>query len=294
MSHVKEIPPQELRKMQLLQFDMLVEMDRVCRANGIPYTISNGTLLGAIRHKGYIPWDDDADTMMLRQDYEKFKQCADQLNPDICFFQDHSTDPEYRWGYGKLRRTGTEYIRAGQEHMKNKTGLFIDVFPMDDIPKSSLGQACMVFLSYCMRKITYSEVGRMNTTGFWRCWYSALSKIPLRFVFGVLGIYAKRSSDDSENRVTTLCMPIRRRVDPYSGEKVYGRPKKWMLERAEYDFEGQKLFGPKDYDKCLSWQYGKNYMTPPPESQRGQHAPVSDYSFGEAKPVYTPSMQEGE
>ena len=135
MSHVKEIPPQELRKMQLLQFDMLVEMDRVCRANGIPYTISNGTLLGAIRHKGYIPWDDDADTMMLRQDYEKFKQCADQLNPDICFFQDHSTDPEYRWGYGKLRRTGTEYIRAGQEHMKNKTGLFIDVFPMHGFPE---------------------------------------------------------------------------------------------------------------------------------------------------------------
>lgn len=103
----------DLRKMQLLQLDMLIEMDRVCRENGITYVITSGTLLGAVRNQGYIPWDDDADINMLREDYERFKKVAHQMNPDICFFQDHSTDHDYRWGYGKIRRTGTTYVRTG-------------------------------------------------------------------------------------------------------------------------------------------------------------------------------------
>ena len=113
-----ELTPEQIRTMQLLELDMLKELDRVCRENGIMYTIFGGTLLGAVRHKGFIPWDDDADVCMLRGEYEKFKRVANQLNPEICFFQDHTTDPEYRWGYGKLRRTGTTYIRAGLEHIK--------------------------------------------------------------------------------------------------------------------------------------------------------------------------------
>ena len=67
-------------------------------------------------------------------------------------FQDHDTDPEYRWGYGKLRRTGTTYVRVGQEHLKCKTGVFIDVFPMDDIPHSTIGQMLNDFYCFCLRK----------------------------------------------------------------------------------------------------------------------------------------------
>ena len=90
----------QLRKMQLLELEMLVEFDRVCHIYNIKYSILGGTMLGAVRHRGFIPWDDDADIGMLREEYEKFKLIADKLNPQICFFQDHTTDSEYRWGYG--------------------------------------------------------------------------------------------------------------------------------------------------------------------------------------------------
>ena len=153
MSKVKEIQGKEFRTLQMIQFQMLIEFDRVCRKNNIHYSIDGGTLLGAVRHKGFIPWDDDIDIAMLREDYEKLKTVVNEFDPEICFFQDHETDPAYRWGYGKLRRTGTVFIRAGQEHINCKTGVFIDIFPLDDVPKSVAGQMMLDFFFFILRKI---------------------------------------------------------------------------------------------------------------------------------------------
>ena len=162
---IKEIKGEDFRKMQLTELDMLVEFDKVCRKYNINYVLFGGSLLGAVRHQGYIPWDDDADIGMLREDYETFKKHKDEMNPNICFFQDHDTDPEYRWEYGKLRRTGSTYIRVGQEHLKCKTGIFVDVFPMDDIPLSIVGQIFQDLHCYCLRKILWSEVAKRKHSG---------------------------------------------------------------------------------------------------------------------------------
>ena len=78
--------------MQLLELDMLEELDRVCRKYDIKYCITYGTLLGAVRHKGFIPWDDDSDIAMLREEYEKFRKVAHEMDPSICYFQDHFND----------------------------------------------------------------------------------------------------------------------------------------------------------------------------------------------------------
>lgn len=101
-----------LRKIQLIQLEMLQEVDRICKKHNIYYNIIAGTLLGAVRHGGYIPWDDDADVALLRNEYEKFRKvCRVELDRTKYYFQDHKNTKGYRWGYGKLRRKNTLFLR---------------------------------------------------------------------------------------------------------------------------------------------------------------------------------------
>ena len=279
MSNAKELSPEQFRKMQLTELDMLVEFDRVCRENKIRYVLFGGSLLGAVRHKGYIPWDDDADIGMLREDYNKFKRHINELNPDICYFQNHDTDPEYRWGYGKLRRTGTKYVRVGQEHLKCKTGIFVDVFPMDDIPLTVFGQILQDWHCFCLRKILWSEVAKYNTKGFWKIWFTILSKIPVSFAFNQYKIYENMSRNRSSNRVRCLSFPATGTL--YKKNPInerYGMPKAWFTNRKKYLFEGKYFFSSRDYDTVLKYIYG-DYMKIPDEKGREQHSPFSEIKF---------------
>ena len=109
----------ELQGLQVVLLEMLVELDRICKKNDIRYCIFAGTLLGAVRHGGFIPWDDDLDVAMLRAEYVKFRlACERDLDKTRFFFQDHTTDAHYRWGYGRIIRKNSEFVRVGQEHVK--------------------------------------------------------------------------------------------------------------------------------------------------------------------------------
>ena len=99
MTQEYHISNTELRQLQKIELEMLVELDRICRKYQIAYSLDGGTLLGAVRHKGFIPWDDDADVIMLRKEYMKFrKACIKELDRTRFFLQDYQSDPQYRWG----------------------------------------------------------------------------------------------------------------------------------------------------------------------------------------------------
>ena len=117
----------ELHKLQKIEIELLQEVDRICKKCGIHYNMVGGTMLGAIRHGGHIPWDDDADIGFLRAEYEKFRRaCKTELDTKRFYFQDIRDTDGYRWGYGKLRRKGTKFVRLGQEFMPYEQGVFID------------------------------------------------------------------------------------------------------------------------------------------------------------------------
>ena len=273
------LPREDFRKMQLLQLDMILELDRVCRKHDIRYVITCGTMLGAVRHKGYIPWDDDADIGMLREEYEKFRKVSGELNPGICYFQDHKNDPDYLWEYGKLRRVGTSYIRAGQEHLKGATGVFIDIFPMDDIPSTVPKQMIQDFYCFCLRKILWARVGKHTNTGMLKLWYTMISAIPVEWVYRRTEKMIKKSNNQSNNRVRVLLFRSFGKLNyKHPLNERYGMPKKWFLERDKYEFEGHMLYGSEDYDGFLRYMYN-DYMKLPPEDKREQHSPVSSYNF---------------
>ena len=257
----------ELRQVQLIQLEMLEEVDRICKKCNIKYNIIAGTLLGAVRHKGYIPWDDDADVALLRPEYEKFrKACKTELDIERFYFQDNRNTKGYRWGYGKLRRKGTVFTREKQEHMPYAQGVFIDIFPLDNVPDAYPLRVLHNFQCFCIRKLLWAEVGKKaEPKSGMRMWYHLLSKIPLKMVYRYYYhlMHFWNSRETKWVRILTFPTP----------NKAFGYRKEWYEESADYIFENKVFKGIKEYDEYLSFKFGK-YKELPPAEKRKIH-PVS-------------------
>lgn len=262
-----EIGQDTLRQIQMIQLEMLAEVDRICKKCGIKYNIIAGTLLGAVRHGGYIPWDDDADVALLRPEYEKFRQAVKtELDTSRFYFQDHRRTRGYRWGYGKLRRKNTLFLREYQEHMPYQQGIFIDIFPLDGVPDNYLLRSVKNLECFCVRKILWSKVGQVaEKSVLKRQWYKLLAQIPEDRIWN----HYKRMVS-SAGRKKTRMVRILTYPTPNSG---YGYYRSWYENSTDILFEGKIFQGIKDYDSYLSFKFGE-YRKLPPVEERKTH-PVS-------------------
>ncbi len=261
MSNVIELKPTELKKLQLIELEMLVEVDRICRKNGIHYSLDGGTLLGAVRNKGFIPWDDDLDIMFLHDEYERFfEACKTDLDTSRFFFQDYRTDPGYRWGYGKMRRLGTEYIKSGQELLKQRTGICIDIFDFENMPDGLKARKHFVQKMFCIRKTLYSALGRTNERNlFMRVFYSLLYLIPSSLVHKLKNRITSKYNKLKTQNVLCMMWPLK--------NYPYGFPGELFNGYIELEFEGIRCMAIKGYDRYLAMKYG-DYMKLPPEDER--------------------------
>ena len=257
-----ELSPEELRRLQLNELEMAVEVDRICRKNHIKYSLDGGTLIGAVRHHGFIPWDDDMDMIFTRHEYAKFyRACKKDLDTDRFFLQEYRTDPYYRWGYAKLRRKGTEYIREGQEHMKYRTGICIDLFVADNVPDNQFLRKCYYTLNFCIRKVLYSELGKKAAdSALMRKWYELLYLIPRDWMFKLRNQFAALCNLHRTELVSHL-------MYQYPERCKYGLPAACFDDYIQIEFEGMKFSALKKYDLYLTGAYG-DYMTMPPVEER--------------------------
>ena len=202
----------QLGDLRAVQIEMLVEVDRICRKCGVKYNIVAGTLLGAVRHGGYIPWDDDADIALLRSDYEKFRKvCKTELDSSRFYFQDHRNTKGYRWGYGKIRRKNTIFLRENQEHMPYEQGIFIDIFPLDGVPDNYFLRSLKNFECFCVRKILWAKVGKIAEKNHWkRLVYRALEKIPEQLIFRYYHCMVHHANKRETRMVRILMFPMHR------------------------------------------------------------------------------------
>ncbi|MEK3826968.1 LicD family protein [Paenibacillus sp. FSL K6-1558] len=263
---------EDLRAVQLVQLEMLEEVDRICRLHHINYTMIGGTMLGAIRHKGYIPWDDDADIGLLRKEYEKFRKiCETELDHDRFYFQDMRTTPGYRWGYGKIRRKNTYFLREGQSHMPYESGIFIDIFPFDNVPDGKFAAKLHNLHCKIIRKILWSEVGKLTEKNLILRWiYKLINKIPLNYVANHLEHFSESTNRRNYDRVRVITFP--------SPDEISEGRREWYEKTTIYKFENLNLSGMNSAAIYLKHKYGDDYLSIPPESKRKSH-PVSYYKL---------------
>ena len=261
----------ELRRLQMTELEILVEFDRICRKHGIKYSLGCGTLLGAIRHNGFVPWDDDIDIWILREDYERFCELSKTELDKRYFFQNWDTDPYFNSGYGKIRKLGTSYIRVGQEKMKYQDGIYIDILPLDNLPDDYWKRVRMIVAAWVFRKLTYAKAGAM-------CERKLISRIGFLLLSLIPVSVSKRG--------------FKKLLLKYNGQKtLYCKclgdcafNPHWrddFDEVIEWEFEGHMFFVSKRYDSLLKNNIGIDYLRLPPEEQRIPHANASYISFGD-------------
>lgn len=252
---------ENLRRLQLVELEMLKELDRICRENNINYIIDAGTLLGAVRHGGFIPWDDDIDVRMLREDYDKFCDVCEKKLDEKYFLQTHKTDPGYRWGYARILKNGTVFVRKDHEELKSKSGIFIDIFPNDNLPEEYLGNKICTAISWLGRKMLYSELGKKHAKGFWN-----------KIGFAFLDIFPKSWAHQGREYLIKKygeCKTSKVRCFGWgSEEETIGFQKEWLADTCDIKFEDIIVKAPIKTHEFLVHSFGEDYMTPPPENKR--------------------------
>lgn len=257
-NHLETYLNRELRACQLKQITILEEIDRICRKHQIVYWLDGGSLLGAVRHGGFIPWDDDIDIAMRLEDVERFKQIAPKELKEDFFLQTQDTDPEFRVPICKVRCLNSLMIEAVDDlHVSYQKGLFVDIFPFIDYPSVSPKAVKRFAKGICKsRSILHS-----------RHYYSWRSFAEFFFFGAEYGLY----------RAIWWFLEKTHRKDTYisnilinNGYGIMHRQDS-IFPIGEIDFEGRKFMAPCNPDAYLKDLY-KNYMEIPPVEKRKTHA----------------------
>lgn len=250
----------ELKELQAIEFDLLVKFDEVCRKHKLTYYISGGTLLGAVRHKGFIPWDDDVDVLMPREDYDRFSKMVNAFEYPY-FLQTPETDKGYLYSITRIRNSETSAVFPIRAGFGFNFGIWIDIFPLDKCVLED-------------REEIYQEIDMLNSFN------SAYMKIPQKEInkkgIDLLRNHTDLSPQQALNRITELAKKHINDDTEYVSEyttTVYNWKKLvWkaadFAETIQMPFCTRSFPVPAGYDNILKVSYG-NYMELPPIKDRG-------------------------
>ncbi len=251
----------DLRTFQLRLLDILTEVDVVCKKHDICYYLVAGTLLGAVRHQGFIPWDDDVDIAMPRPDYERFIQHAKEWLPEKLELACPEIVENYPFGFGKIQDAGTTLLE--RRKLQYVGGVCIDVFPLDGISPNKIKQCWLFMQSNFWGRLLYFTCRDPYKHGHG---LRSLPTLCCRFCFNRNYLQKKlkqvRTKYDfnSSEWVVDHDFPRSRAIAP---KAVYGTP-------VSISFEGKAFNGVSQPDALLSLVYG-DYMVIPPHSKQKQH-----------------------
>ena len=263
-----------LSPIQSHELAILRQVVEICEREHITYYLQGGTMLGAIRHKGFIPWDDDIDLGFPREDYERLLRCVSASLPDYMKLRTYNDSSDHHYYFARVVDTRYRIERlGGLEHRQEE--LWVDLFPLDGMPNNVLmRQIHKLRLSIGRLKFHLSTIEKVNIK---RPGRSALEKLVINF--------AIKTGVGHKGNTVAICDKIDRMLKKYPIEgsdwivNFMGQtsfkftemiPKRIYGKGALYPFEDMTLMGPEDYDGYLKSLYG-DYMTPPEDSNKNAH-----------------------
>ena len=248
--------------------EILDVIHRVCTENGLKYSLAYGTLLGAVRHQGFIPWDDDVDVMMPREDYEKLKTIWAEAAPSGFLLQDEDLYDDYVNNYAKVRKDHTTFLQFESERTAGyQTGIYVDVFPADRAAPTKLGRAVQYAL--CAVNLLFNRGYTSGTGGIIGFAEKLLLKLVPKKSYRKFSLWAGgRSRRWNERMELPLIFPCTIK----SCRKHY--PADLFEGLRGIAFQGNTYLAVKDPDAVLTMNYG-DYMQLPPEEERvWKHHPL--------------------
>ena len=266
-----------MNKLQAVDLEILKEIVRVCDETNLVYYIIGGTLLGAIRHKGFIPWDDDIDLGMPRNDYEIFLKIAPSIIQSNLQLVNYKIDEKYQYYITRVLDTNTKVVEKRIGNNSKYTYASVDLFPLDGSPNNVILRQLYYFKVMFYRAIMslcYNDSidkDRIRSKKEILLLYF-LTKIPMKKFFNPFKIKSKidkimRNYKVSESKLIG-CLMGAYRIKEMVPKNIYGKGK-------YYEFENIVLRGPEYYDKFLFLIYG-DYMKLPAEDDRKVHFELLD------------------
>ena len=279
------------RQHQQALTSLLVEFDRVCKVLDIPYILFAGTLLGAVRHQGFIPWDDDLDIMMLRADYDRFLAEAPAVLDTDRFYLQGAFTAHWPLFFSKLRLNGTTCLE--KYHPKDPLvhqGIYIDIFPCDNAAATEVGRRAQFLAAKVVIAKALDKRGYDTDNPIKKLYMAACRLLPQKPFWR----FATKGKADS---------PVVHSF--FGGARSYRKnvyPREWFTVHSEAVFEGGTYPIPAAYDAMLTALYGDYKILPPPEERVcKQHALLVDtersyeeyegYRDGMTFDVYTRSIR---
>lgn len=252
----------DITGLQYVALEILKEFDRICRKNNIEYWITDGTLLGAVRHRGFIPWDDDIDVCIKSEDEEKLSKIMKEELPYYLYFcSKDKLKFQTNFNFCKLKDRYS-YVKEPIE-AKDNQGIWIDIFPMTSVKENKL---IYYIINYIVK---YIPKERFHPND------SAVKKIIRVFIYKILGIFNLKTRESIFNKFYKTIAEKKEKdslIYMHGQEWWHTYKKKWIFPLKEIEFEGHKFFCPNDSNKYLESYYGKNYMEIPPENKRITHS----------------------